>query len=180
MTLDGESQVSGAATLLALWASSDPKVAAEWAAQFPAGETRSQAIPEIAETWAATEPEKAVAWTLGLPDSPEQRQALDDALRTWTVVAPQSISSWVDQQPPGEATDHLRAVTAGTLVESQPQDALAMVTQITDRAARENALAKLLNRWGKGDPAAARSWVAGASLPPAVSERLKIPQGGQP
>lgn len=180
MTLHEDVQGDAAAMLLSLWASSDPKVAADWAAQFPEGETRTQAIPSIAATWAGSEPENAVSWALALPDSPEQRAAVDDAVRTWTAVSPGTLGTWVEQQAANEATDRLRTIAAGTLVESHPRDALAMAAKITDPAKRNDSLTRLLIRWGRRDPAAAKIWAAQAALPPAVTGRLHTQQDGQP
>lgn len=172
-TLPGELQSSAAATLVSLWAGSDPKGAAEWVAKFPEGEARAEAIAEIASTWATHEPEKAVAWTLGLPDSPEQRDALDDAVRTWTDIAPGDLGKWVDQQPQNEATDHLRTVAATTLVEDRPEEALAMVAKISDPELRSGTTLRLLKRWAREDPSAARAWAEQAQLPAAITGQLK-------
>jgi hypothetical protein len=180
MTLDGEIQTTSATALLYLWADVDPKLAADWAAGFPAGEMRGEAIPEIASTWAATEPEKAVAWTLSLPDSPEQVKALNEAVRSWVSVSPDSLAAWIEQQKSDDASDDLRAVASGTLIESRPQQALTLVTKISNQRLREDTLARLLNRWGSQDAAAARDWAAQAGLPPAVSARLKFPPAEEP
>ena len=173
MNLPTEVQGSSASTLVSLWAENDPKAAAEWAMKFPDGETRNDVIPAIASTWAATEPEKAVIWTLGLTDSPEQREAMDDAVGTWTSVAPAALQSWVEQQPPNEATDHLRTVAAATLVESHPEDALAMASKISDQDKRQSSLTRLLRSWGRVDPAAAKTWAEKEGLPAGVPKRLK-------
>jgi hypothetical protein len=171
MKLDEETRSGAASTLLALWAETDPNAAAEWAARFPAGETRSQAIPAIATAWAELEPEKAVAWTLGLPDSPEQRQALDDSVRAWTALSPENLGTWVGQQPQNEATDHLRNIAAGALIESNPQQAMTMAAGISDPARREHSLSRLFNRWNRIDPAAAKSWTEKSG----VSGDVKLP-----
>jgi len=82
----------------------------------------------------------------------------------------------VEQQPPNTATDHLRSIAGGALVESHPEDALAMVSKISDPAQRDDSLAHLLRRWVRDDSAAAQAWIAQAKLSPAVVGRVKIPQ----
>ncbi len=153
-----------------MWAGTDPQVAAEWASQFPEGDTRSEAIPAVASTWASSEPEKAVSWTLDLPESPEQREALDDSVRTWTSLAPDDIGKWVDQQPQNESTDHLRTIAALTLLDSEPKDAMAMATKISDPGKREESITKLLKRWGREDRDAAKSWAEKAGFTNRMTE----------
>jgi hypothetical protein len=82
----------------------------------------------------------------------------------------------VEQQPPGEATDHLRTVAAEMLVEARPQDALAMAQKIFDPVRRDRSITRLVRQWASDDPTAARAWVARADLPLEVIDRVKIPE----
>ena len=171
MKLAAELQGSAASTLISSWADTDPKAAAQWAARLPQGDSRNEAISTLASTWAAAEPENAVAWVSSLPDSPEQREALDDSIRAWTALDPADLGKWVELQPPNETTDHLRSVAGMTLLESQPQDAMAMVMKISDAGQRDPVLSRLLKRWGREDAAAAKAWAAKNGF----SDRLSTP-----
>ncbi|MEY3897678.1 MAG: hypothetical protein RLZZ214_3199 [Verrucomicrobiota bacterium] len=179
MTLPGDVQSSATVPLISRWADSDPQAAAGWVRQLPEGDPRREGIPALASSWANSEPEKAIAWVLTLPDSPEQAEALDDAVRTWTSIAPAALSAWLEQQAPGEASDEIRTVAAGMLLESRPQDALAMAAGISNPVQRDASLGEFLSRWGKKDSAAARKWVAAAGLPPAVSQRAGPPSSSR-
>ena len=171
MRLPAELQGSAASTLISNWAGTDPKAAAEWAARLPEGDSRNEAISTLASTWAAAEPQNALTWISGLPDSPEQRVALDDTVRAWTALDPADVGKWIDLQPTNETTDHLRSVAAMTLVESQPLDAIAMVMKISDTAQRDPTLTRLLKRWGREDPTAAKAWAGNNGF----SDRLTTP-----
>ena len=171
MKLPAELQGSATSTLISSWAGTDPKAAAEWAARLPESDSRNEAISTLASAWSAAEPANALAWVSHLPDSPEQREALDDSVRAWTELDPADLGKWVNQQPPNATTDHLRSVAALVLVESQPQDAMAMVMKISDPATRDPALTQLLKRWGREDAAAAKAW-AGKN---GFAERLSTP-----
>lgn len=162
MRLPQEIQATAATVLLSNWASSDPKAAAAWAAKFPAGDTRNEAISTLALSWAATEPRNAVVWASSLADSPEQREALDDSVRAWAGLDPKDAGKWMDQQPPNETTDRLRTVTATALLETQPQDAMAMALKISDATKRDESFTRLLHLWQRESPDEAKAWATQA------------------
>lgn len=66
----------------------------------------------------------------------------------------------------------LRGVASLSLMESEPLDALSMAEGISQQSRREDALAAILNRWSKEDPAAVRQWAEKSNLTPAVRSRV--------
>ncbi len=56
--------------ILNTWVTIDPAAAANWAAQFPEGDTKAAAVKIVSTYWQQTDPDAASAWILNLAGGP--------------------------------------------------------------------------------------------------------------
>ena len=68
------------------WAKDDPKAAAAWADNLPAGATREAAAWQFVDAAAASEPQVAWSMAASLIDQFKQRDALEKAAKQWLRV----------------------------------------------------------------------------------------------
>lgn len=129
------------------WNLADPATLADWAIRQPDNQVY---LNRIAASWVSRDADRAAAWlqTLSAP-------ARDEALRG-------IVDKALFMVPVDSAFD-----TA-----THFQTAERWSAQLSSEQARQSAYEKLAERWLSVDPDAARSWVNGAPLPPAVKERL--------
>lgn len=172
-SLPEDKQADANAMVLAVWAADDPASASAWATAFPAGQTRSEAIPALAEAWAGIDPKAAVSWSLALPDSPEKSEAVDQAVRTWSLDHRDELTSWINSQPVGTGSDHLRSTASIVIAEHHPLEGAAMAAAISNPAQRQDAIVDVVRQWRKTDAGAADAWLAKQSVDPATLNRLK-------
>jgi len=85
-TEDKAFSVGLAAELAGLWASQDPKSAAEWATSAAPEQQRGEALGNVADAWADSDPEAALEWASLLPrDDAGRAAALQGAALRWSL-----------------------------------------------------------------------------------------------
>lgn len=172
-SLPEDKQANANAMVLAVWAADDPASASAWATAFPSGETRTEAIPALAEAWAGIDPKAAVSWSLALPDSPEKSEAVDQSVRTWSLSHRDELTAWINSQPVGSGSDHLRSTASIVIAEHHPLEGATMAAAISDPAQRQDSIVDVVRQWRKTDPKAANAWISQQTIDLATRHRLE-------
>lgn len=170
----GPAQAGAAEHLARLWARTSPESAVAWAGALADDSARRAALVSVASAWAQRDPAAAVHWAAGGPvDSPA---ALEGALSYWVQLDPGAAREFVRLNLAGETQARAAASVAPSLAQRDPLETLAWARTLPSPAAQEAALAAAFTRWVGNAPAAARTWLATADLPPELKARL----GGEP
>jgi len=80
---DAALSLAGMGTLATLWASADPRAAAEWLARSEPGPMRDEGIAAYARTIARSKPELAFRWTTLIADPRVRAEALEKMNGNW-------------------------------------------------------------------------------------------------
>ena len=93
------------ATALAnIWASTDPKAAADWVYKLPPGAGRNEAAATLATVWAASDIQGATAWAKTIGDAETRRQVITHIGTTWGAIEPEDALNWLATLPANETT----------------------------------------------------------------------------
>jgi hypothetical protein len=148
----------------------DPARAAKWMSEFPNAAARYQGNAGLAVQWALTDPKAASEWAASLPPN-ELSTPLNMAVNFWTRQDPQAVGQWV-QALKGPARDAAVFGYSSAIAPQDPAAALMWAASISDAQSREPALQQIASEWIGRDPAAARAWIQGSSLPQTEKARL--------
>ena len=139
-----------ATALTNIWASTDPKAAADWVYKLPPGAGRNEAAATLATVWAASDVQGATAWATTISDAETRRQVITHIGTTWGAIEPEDALNWLATLPANETSSAIigaynswaavDAVGLNDYVQSQPVSAvmdqprlsLADVTAATD------------------------------------------------
>jgi len=170
----GPAQEAAAAQLARLLAAANPANALAWAQSLTSDPARNLALITIASTWAQRDPVAAARWA-GSVAAPELRtEALRGTLSYWMLQDSRAAQDFVFSLT-GEAQARAAEFIAPGLAQQDPPAALAWAQALPTAEAREAALAAAYARWRGNAPAAARTWLAAANLPPEIKARLLGP-----
>ncbi len=160
----GEQRAALRSQVVQQWIAIDREAASEWIARLTDDDERAAAATDAFTQLARGNPADAVQiadrFGIGRDDG-----TLEHLVQTWTAAEPRAALKWIDAQPPGPATDQLRARRAYALVDAQPAAAAEMaVSGLPAGELQADTIAMIARQWAMRDPAAARGWVT--RLPP--------------
>ena len=145
-------------------ASTDPKTAATWAAQMPAGATRSAALAGVGVVWANQNLPEAARWASELAEGEDRENGLGhvafEAARTKPIFALELSANLA----PNDARDELVRHAVRQWAAQNPTDAAAWAGELTNPTLRGQVLADVAAAWGETDPDSAAA-LALKSLP---------------
>ncbi len=170
----GGAQDSAAEYLARLLATANPAHAIAWAQALPGANARDRALVSIASTWAQTEPAAAARWAGTMPASELRTEALHGALSYWLLQDNRGAQEFVFSLT-GETQTSAATFVAPRLAQKDPVAAIAWTQTLPQGEAREAALGAAYSRWLSNAPAAARTWLTTANLPPATKAKLMGP-----
>jgi hypothetical protein len=166
----GTAQDAAAAHLAALLAI-DPVNALAWANSLGAASARDAALIRIASTWAQADAPAASRWASAQPPGPATTTALGGALSYWLLVDAPAVRNFVSELP-ASSQPAAAASVAPQLAQRDPVGTIAWAQTLVAPAAREAAVMAAYSRWLDNEPAAARAWLATATIAPELRARL--------
>ena len=147
------------ATVLQVWAESDPHGAAGW---FEDADPKDAAwvFAPVLRAWAGSDPRGAAAW---LEDKiPEDAtQVFSSVARVWASASPEQALDWVHTLPTHLQLDVTRAAIVGA-ARTSPAAASDLLGRIQDPQRRAQATRTLVSQWVVSAPGDARRWIAHA------------------
>ena len=168
------SEFRGYASMVAQnWATRDPAAAAAWVMSLNEPTARSAAIGSMVSTWASDQPDVAAAWVMGLPSGSDRTGALYQLGRSWASFDPVNAADWLlAQNPPSPSLDSAIQGLASTVMQSNPQGAMAWAGSISNPTQRNTLMEQAGRLWMRRDPERAAAFIANSSLPASTRRRL--------
>lgn len=170
----GAAQEAAAEYVARLLAAANPTNAIAWAQSLSGATARDRALVSIASTWAQTDPAAAARWAGAMSASELRTEALHGALSYWVIQDSRGAQEFVFRLA-GETQTSAATFVAPRLAQKDPVAAIAWTQTLPQGEAREAALVAAYLRWLSNAPAAARTWLSTANLPPATKARLMGP-----
>ena len=155
-------------------AASQPEQAAAFVASMPPGSAQSDAAVDVVGRWAQQDPNAASQWVAAFPQGQTRERAADGLISAWAVASrqPAEAARWLQAEPAGSARDRLAQHFVFIIEDTRPDLAAPWVDAFTDEVVRQDHIEQIARAWLTTDPAAARTWLQGTSLPDEKKQRL--------
>jgi len=140
-------------------AKSDPLTSADLAMSLPAGESRQNAIEEVADEWSEEDPARTARWVDNIEDNKLRSEAMTEVVGNWARKDAEQTAAWLNSYERTPAMDKPFERFARSIAGENPESAMIWANQISDDKRREDALGRLANDWLKRDPEAARAFL---------------------
>jgi hypothetical protein len=145
-------------SILQIWASDDPKAAAEYCVGHP---TESpDLIGNAVAGWVRNDASGALAWVRSLPDGAQREAALVSGLSALAASDPGQAANLATTMLNGNKQSQALGSIAGAWATKDPAAAAAWASKLTDGSARMSAESYVASAWVRQDPAAAAAWAS--------------------
>jgi hypothetical protein len=128
-------QLGSARQVAQLWAATEPRAAAVWAADLPDDRIRASAVAPVVNVWAEHDPSAARNWTLDLEQGETRDEALNALLSRTAATGDFDRSLLTAYSSDPARQEALRRVIPG-LAQSNPDEADALLDLVTNAATR--------------------------------------------
>lgn len=153
----------------------DPERAKAWVGRHSGGPFGEGLLFKAALSWAVLDGEAAVTWLASLPADDDQQYAMRAAYGFWLQQDRASARAWLQES--GEMNRALEPAWILLVFEVGQDDPRAgldlLSTLAIEDELRESTTVGLVSAWAQRDPVEAQSWLASASLPEHVVEKIK-------
>jgi hypothetical protein len=148
------------------------------AEQFVRELTEAYEAPDAVETYIKTraenDPADAMNWQSQLPDQdplnqPENARII---MQEWSRTDSVAASGWLSGQPAGPERDAAIIGFNSTMLDFEPEAAVAWANFISEPQSRSDQLTESIRTWAKTQPRDALDWVKSAELDPDLRARL--------
>ncbi|HTL67013.1 MAG TPA: hypothetical protein VL200_05080 [Lacunisphaera sp.] len=144
--------------LARLWSASDIGAAVAWLADLDGRPEQREAVRAMAAELGRTDSAGAIELSqyfgVGYEDG-----SLEHLVQLWTEESPRDAVAWITSRPAGPERDLLLARIAWVRAQSDPAEAVALVTAyMPPGTARDEALAAVARQWAVRDQGAALAW----------------------
>jgi len=146
------------------WAQKDPKAALDWMGTLPASD--ASAMEEAMLTVCERDPVLASQYINDITDASVRNDTINGIIRRWggyngqgRVKDPAAALAWLNQAATGATYDNGVKTIFEDFAARDPAGGAAQVTNLTDPADRNAAIAQLTKMWGSAQPAAALDWL---------------------
>lgn len=146
--------------VLASWLARDPVAAATFATEFTAEE-----LPDLMEgvgkVWIRSDPKGAVRWAASLPEgTPLQAEALKQFVYLWAEHDVKASTAFLGALPTGSGKNGAAEGFAFSVMDDDPDAALAWVRVISEDSKRLDVLGRAWSDWHRKNARAASDWLA--------------------
>jgi hypothetical protein len=147
---------------------------AAWAAsRVTSGDEQPSGYPRrIGTRWILSDPEGALAWLKSLPAGADRDDGVMESYRDWARYAPGPAFEWARTTPIERWSEPAISIYARLLGRDDPEQALALLSRLTDDELRIRVTTVVARKWAARDRAAADAWLAKADLPDDVKARV--------
>jgi hypothetical protein len=136
-------------------ASRDLAATLQWLAGLGAGHERALAVEMIVDELARTDPAGAIEVAEYFQEGAGDGRP-EHLVQLWTEANSAEAVAWIARHRPGPERDRLAARIAFVRAQTDPAEAVALVTAYVDGApAKQDALVAVLHQWALRDPVAA-------------------------
>ncbi len=173
---------------LNVWAHANAPAAWEWVKSLPPSPFREQSLGTVISNWAVIDPAAASRYLTSLSDgethanqsetwnrrSPKA-EAYEKVAREWGRADPTAAAAWLTQMPVGTMRDVAITGFSGTVISTNPAQALQMAGTISNAQNRQNQINSLYRTWLSQNPAAATAAIKASSLLEETKQQLLHP-----
>jgi cyanate lyase len=151
-------------SVIAQWSQIDPDGALEWAATLEEKD-RSATVKQVAQSLSWSDPERSGELLLTEAATPEERsQAYASTISTWAHNDANGAGEWLGKQEQSPELDQARQQFANSVVQKDPESAMAWANAVSDEEKRSNAVQGIYLQWRANDEAAANAALSETDL----------------
>jgi len=170
---EGDEKTQIRSSVVSQWAQMDPEGALEWAASLDERD-RSATVQQIAQSLRWSDPQRSGELMLSEATTPEERsQAYVSTISSWANNDPNAAGEWLGKQEQGPELDQARRQFATSVVQKDPESAMAWADAIADDQKRSDAVQNIYIQWRSNDEAAANAAIEDLDLSAARLDELK-------
>lgn len=136
-------------------AATQPRAAAAWVEQMPAGSLRSAALGGLGVVWANSDLAEAARWATQLPEGEDRENGLAQVAFEGARTQPIFALELTDKLAPTDARDELIRHAARQWASQDPASVVAWASDLSNSLLREQILADIAPAWGESDPTSA-------------------------
>ena len=166
---DAEEKTMIRSSVVAQWAQMDPDGALAWTETLDE-DARSATVKQIAQSMTWSDPQRSGELMLAEAKTPEERsQAYVSAISSWAHNDPNGAGEWLAEQHQGPELDQARQQFSTSVVQKDPESAMAWADAISDDTKRSQAVQNIYLQWRSKDEAGANAAINDLDL---TAERL--------
>jgi hypothetical protein len=133
---------------------------------------RAKTIADIGVQWSSRDPENALNWAASLPPGSEQTAAIRSVYQVWSGNQFNSAKASLERLNSIQRDQALVGIIHERMNTSVAQ-AADLGLMVSDSLTRAELLDSVFQRWGRSNPAQAKSWVEQSNLPESLRDQLK-------
>ena len=150
----------------------NPLEAARWSTSLPEGSLQDVAVSQVAQGYAKEDPTNAITWLESLPQSNGKSKGLGTAFSTWASRDAEAAGKRLNQMGDSPARDSAVTGYSRRISYTDPRSAIDWASTITDPKVRTDTLVHNGRMYVRRDREAARQWLAGSNLSPAIQKKI--------
>lgn len=150
----------------------NPVEAARWSTTLPEGNLQDVAVSNVAKSYANEDPTEAITWLESLPQSNGKSKGLGTAFSTWASRDAEAAGKRLNQMRDSPARDSAVTGFSRRISSTDPRSAIDWASTITDPKVRTDTLVHNGRMYVRRDREAARQWLAGSNLSPAIQKKI--------
>jgi len=173
---------------LDVWTRANAPAAWEWVKNLPPSPFREKSLGTVIANWATIDPAAASRYLSSLSDGDShinqsetwnhpspKTEAYEKVAREWGRADPTAAMAWLTQMPSGAMRDVAIVGFSGTVISTNPAQALQMAGTISNAQNRQGQINSLYGMWLAKDPAAATAAIKASSRPEESKQQLLHP-----
>ena len=133
---------------------------------------RAKTIADIGVQWSSRDPENALNWAASLSPGSEQTAAIRSVYQVWSGNQFNSAKASLERLNSIQRDQALVGIIHERMNTSVAQ-AADLGLMVFDSLTRAELLDSVFQRWGRSNPAQAKSWVEQSNLPESLRDQLK-------
>jgi len=133
---------------------------------------RAKTIADIGVQWSSRDPENALNWAVSLSPGSEQTAAIRSVYQVWSGNQFNSAKASLERLNSIQRDQALVGIIHERMNTSVAQ-AADLGLMVFDSLTRAELLDSVFQRWGRSNPAQAKSWVEQSNLPESLRDQLK-------
>jgi len=157
-------------------AEKDPRTAANWLAAANTADA-ANTMDDVMTAWMRNNPSEAAGYYETLPAGDLRTEALSSMIASMASSDPNQAMTFLNNHR-GEATDAIYQEFVWNSARSQPELAASQIANIQDPQNRDRTYVKMIGKWMKRDPEAARQYLNSGAVPAGVVQQLQQSNGG--
>ncbi|MEZ5328720.1 MAG: hypothetical protein R3F19_27050 [Verrucomicrobiales bacterium] len=179
-SLDETDRAMATQGVMGQWAMLDPEGMMKFAESRPDDERKSL-VKQAGQTMLFTDPDKGIDMILKNSDEKDLPQSYQMITQSIASRDPAKAEAWLNEQPQGPELDPAKNSYALTVVQRDPESAMALAKTIMDENSRTATVSQVYKQWYQKDAAAADAALPESGLSAEAVELLlqEIDAAGQ-